>query len=103
MARLDGRFPRLVDKLARVQLLTRVVAGVLFLFTLATAVVFHHNFGDQNPKRKRALSEVERVKTSVPLAATISTCLADMILLLFEGVGAGRTSRLHPCPSARPG
>ncbi|KJK14932.1 LysR family transcriptional regulator [Burkholderiaceae bacterium 16] len=27
---------------------TRIVAGVLFLFTLATAVFFHRNFGDQN-------------------------------------------------------
>jgi putative oxidoreductase len=27
---------------------TRVVAGVLFLFTLATAVFFHNHFGDQN-------------------------------------------------------
>ena len=28
---------------------TRIVAGVLFLFALATAVFFHRNFGDQNP------------------------------------------------------
>jgi putative oxidoreductase len=27
---------------------TRIVAGVLFLFTLATAVFFHNHFGDQN-------------------------------------------------------
>nr|WP_254608475.1 DoxX family protein [Burkholderia lata] len=27
---------------------TRVVATVLFVFTLATAVFFHHNFADQN-------------------------------------------------------
>ena len=27
---------------------TRIVAGVLFLFTVATAVFFHNHFGDQN-------------------------------------------------------
>ncbi|PCE27219.1 DoxX family protein [Burkholderia ubonensis] len=27
---------------------TRVVASVLFVFSLATAVFFHHDFGDQN-------------------------------------------------------
>ncbi|HEV2263583.1 MAG TPA: DoxX family protein [Stellaceae bacterium] len=27
---------------------TRIVASILFLFTLATAVFFHHNFGDQD-------------------------------------------------------
>ena len=27
---------------------TRIVAGVLFVFTLATAVFFHNHFGDQN-------------------------------------------------------
>jgi putative oxidoreductase len=27
---------------------TRIVAGVLFLFTLATAAFFHNHFGDQN-------------------------------------------------------
>jgi putative oxidoreductase len=27
---------------------TRIVAGVLFVFALATAAVFHNHFGDQN-------------------------------------------------------
>ena len=27
---------------------TRIVAGILFLFVLATALFFHRNFGDQN-------------------------------------------------------
>lgn len=52
---------------------------------------------------RELLQLVERKKTSVPLARTISTDFADMIILPFASRGAARTPRLHPCPSARLG
>src|SRR3954447_4052779 len=48
------------------------------------------------------LSLLSGMKISVPLSTTVSTDLTDMIDLL-RVMGAGRTSRLRPCPSARPG
>src|SRR6266700_6033375 len=48
------------------------------------------------------LSLLSGMKTSVPLSTTVPTDLADMIDLL-RVMGAARTSRLRPCPSARPG
>jgi hypothetical protein len=52
---------------------------------------------------RRLLSLLSGMKISVPLSMMVSDCFADMTDLVLGFMGAERSSRLRPCPSARPG